>query len=154
MKPLSLAWAAASPKCFAGKSPQAGGAADATGFLLTVIKSLANGSGRKNSHDEDLCWAPIPDLICEGLRATRTPLGPTMSRCRGAGGGGVQETCWELGASGRVVASSVLTAALGQQCYYFSSFSRFSRCSSSGPERPGCVLRVTQLVGDGWERNS
>lgn len=28
---------------------------DATGFLLTVIKSLANGLGRKNSHDEDLC---------------------------------------------------------------------------------------------------
>lgn len=46
--PLSLARAAASPKCFAGKSPPSWpGAADATGFLSTVIKSLANGSGRK-----------------------------------------------------------------------------------------------------------
>ena len=42
------------------------GAADATSNLLTVIKSLANGFGRKNRHDEDLSWAPIPDLSNEG----------------------------------------------------------------------------------------
>lgn len=49
-----------------GKPLQAAGAVDATGFLLTVIKSSANSLGGKNSHDEDLSWAPIPDLSCEG----------------------------------------------------------------------------------------
>lgn len=82
----------------------------------------------------------------------------STSRCRGAelgvGWGGVQESWWELGASGRVMAgSSVLTAALGRKCYYFRPFSRFSRCGGSGPERPGRVLSVTQLAGDGWELN-
>lgn len=62
----SLAWAA-SPKCFTGKPLRAGSAADATGYLLTVIKSLANGFGRKNSHDDDLSWAPISDLSYEGM---------------------------------------------------------------------------------------
>lgn len=63
----SLAWAAASPKCFTGKPLRAGSAADATGYLLTVIKSLANGFGRKNSHDDDLSWAPISDLSYAGM---------------------------------------------------------------------------------------
>lgn len=53
---LGLAGAAASPKCFAGKLlGLAVLRTDSTGFLLTVIKSLANGLGRKKSRDEDLC---------------------------------------------------------------------------------------------------
>lgn len=63
----SLAWAAASPKCFTGKPLRAGSAADATGYLLTVIKSLANGFGRKNSHDDDLSRAPISGLSYAGM---------------------------------------------------------------------------------------
>lgn len=82
-----------------GKPLQAAGAVDATGFLLTVIKSLANSLGRKNSHDEDLSQAPIPDLSCEGT-CYRDPQGwinvePQGSRAgapgdlRKAGGPGV-----------------------------------------------------------------
>lgn len=62
------------------------GAADATSYLLTVIKSLANGFGRKNSHDEDLSWAPIPDLSNEDTCSRPPPSSGAGSRsfCRGA----------------------------------------------------------------------
>lgn len=54
--------------CFAGNLHKLR-PSDSTGFLLTVIKSLANGLGRKNSHDEDLSRAPVPDLSGEGTLA-------------------------------------------------------------------------------------
>ena len=80
------------------------GAADATSYLLTVIKSLVNGFGRKNSHEEDLSWAPIPDLSNEGMCSPdpHPPLvqdpGPFAGEQSGLG-----ETCWKLGGWGRGV---------------------------------------------------
>ena len=80
----SLAWAAVSPKCFTGKPLRAGSAADATGYLLTVIKSLANGFGRKNSHDDDLSWASISHLSYEGMCFPDPRGARSVSLCRGA----------------------------------------------------------------------
>lgn len=68
------------------------GAADATSYLLTIIKSLANGFGRKNSHDEDLSWAPIPDLSDEDTCSPdphlplAQDLGPFAGEQSGVGG--------------------------------------------------------------------
>ena len=102
----SLAWAAVSPKCFTGKPLRAGSAADATGYLLTVIKSLANGFGRKNSHDDDLSWASISHLSYEGMCFPDPRGARSVSLCRGAEQG-VQQTCWKLGGWGRVVMRGV-----------------------------------------------
>lgn len=50
------------------------------------------------------------DLSSEGWRTTPTPGARSMSLGRGAGQGG-RGTCWKLGASGRVAASSALSPA-------------------------------------------
>lgn len=109
----------------------------ATGFLLMVIQSLANGLQRKKSHEEDLSRAPIPDLLCEGTqcpdpgpRARSMPLGGEQSResrgPAGTGWGGVaggwrglfSERRWQVRALCEALAASDLTVALGRRCCY------------------------------------